>query len=101
MLTGPSRLVSDTSLASVYGIEAEVDDPECEMAKITEALRHFSEPLLLPGGYILEILPFLRHIPSWLPGMHIKRTVEQGRRAVRSGFDKLDGMFTVATVSSL
>ena len=50
------RLVTDSAMASVYGIDAAVDDPECEMTKITEALRDFAEPLLLPGGYILEII---------------------------------------------
>ena len=86
-------------MASVYGIDAAVDDPECEMTKITEALRDFAEPLLLPGGYILEIFPFLQHLPSWLPGMHIKRTVEKGRGVVRAGLEKLDAISTVANVS--
>ncbi|KAM5542456.1 hypothetical protein V8D89_003915 [Ganoderma adspersum] len=103
LLTSPNnveeninKLVADSAMASVYGIDAAVDDPECEMSKILEALRDFTEPLLLPGGYILEVFPFLRHLPSWLPGMHVKRTVEKGRRVVRAGLEKLDAMSTAA-----
>ena len=95
------RLVTDSAMASVYGIDAAVDDPECEMTKITEALRNFAEPLLLPGGYILEIIPFLQHLPSWVPGMQIKRTVENGRAVVRAGLEKLDAISTAANVSAL
>ena len=88
-------------MASVYGIDAAVDDPKCEMSRILEALRDFAEPLLLPGGYILEVFPFLQHLPSWLPGMHFKRTVEKGRGVVRAGLEKLDSMSTAANVSAL
>ena len=86
----------------VYGIDAAVDDPECEMAKAIEALRAFVETLLLPSGHlIMDIFPFLRHLPSWLPGMHVKRVVETGRRAVQGALDKLDNMSTAANVSLL
>ncbi|PIL37686.1 cytochrome P450 [Ganoderma sinense ZZ0214-1] len=91
-----SMLVTDSAMASVYGIDAASDDPECEMAKMIETLREFVEPLLLPGGYALEIFPFLRHLPSWLPGMHMKRTVEDGRRVVQGALDKLDSLSTAA-----
>ena len=87
-------------MASVYGIDAAVDDPKCEMSRILEALRDFAEPLLLPGGYILEVFPFLQHLPSWLPGMHFKRAVEKGRGVVRAGLEKLDAMSTAANVSA-
>nr|VWP01592.1 Uncharacterized protein [Ganoderma boninense] len=92
-----NMLVADTAMKLVYGIDAAVDDPECEMAKAIEALRAFVETLLLPSGHlIMDIFPFLRHLPSWLPGMHVKRVVETGRRAVQGALDKLDNMSTAA-----
>ena len=92
------RLVADTSLAAVYGIDMSAKDGE--LYRMVDTMRGFVDPLLLPGGYLLEMFPSLQHLPSWLPGMHIKHIVEEGRELVRSTFHRLDRMWTVANVSS-
>jgi len=33
--------------------------------------------LLVPGGTLLNVLPVLRHIPSWVPGASGKKTAER------------------------
>ncbi len=95
-----ARLVADTSMATVYGIDIATEDLDGSLSKVIETLRQFAEPLLLPGGYLLEMFPFLQHLPSWIPGLKINKTLDTGRRAMRSILDRLDVMSTVATVSS-
>ena len=37
---------------------------------------------LVPGKYIVEILPFLRHVPKWVPGFGFQADFERWRAAV-------------------
>lgn len=39
------------------------------------AVRAFSE-IHVPGGFWVESLPALRHIPGWLPGVRFKKYAE-------------------------
>ncbi|KAM5542455.1 hypothetical protein V8D89_003914 [Ganoderma adspersum] len=89
-----SMLVADTSLAAVYGIDMSAKDGE--LYRMVDTMRGFVDPLLLPGGCLLEMFPSLQHLPPWLPGMHIMHIVEEGRNMVRSTFDRLDLMWAVA-----
>ena len=86
-------------MPAVYGIDSSTDERAGELSGMIETLRHYADPLLLPGGYFLEMFPFLRYLPSWVPGLQIMKTVEEGRHAARSTFDKLDDMSTAANVS--
>ena len=87
-------------MPAVYGIDSSTDARAGELAGMVETLRQHADPLLLPGAYVLEVFPFLRHLPRWVPGMGIRRTVEEGRRAMRRTPDKLDVMSTAANVSA-
>jgi cytochrome P450 len=35
-------------------------------------MENFNEASL-PGKWLVDLLPFLKHLPTWLPGMHFKR----------------------------
>ncbi|KAH9886459.1 O-methylsterigmatocystin oxidoreductase [Cubamyces lactineus] len=60
-----------TIMDVVYGITVSDDnDPYVKMAERETAI--FSE-LAIPGRYLVELLPFLRHIPAWFPGAKFKR----------------------------
>jgi hypothetical protein len=39
---------------------------------MSQAFDNFAE-LTRPGRFLVEVLPFLRHIPSWMPGAEFKR----------------------------
>ncbi|KAI0656915.1 O-methylsterigmatocystin oxidoreductase [Cubamyces menziesii] len=60
-----------TIMDAVYGIKVlDNDDPYLKMAeKDTEI---FSE-IFMPGRYLVELLPFLKHVPAWFPGAKFKR----------------------------
>ena len=47
------------------------------------------EPLLFPSAVLLEFLPILRHLPSWLPGMQVKRLAGQARAKMDAMVRKL------------
>ncbi|GLB33469.1 putative cytochrome p450 [Lyophyllum shimeji] len=57
-----------------HGYEVkEVGDPFVELAD--QATEQFSLSTA-PGGYLVDVLPILRHIPSWFPGAGFQRTAK-------------------------
>ena len=50
-----------------------------------------SEKILTPGRYAVEALPFLRHVPSWVPGIGFKRFAAEARKDVTTVVDTLFG----------
>ena len=51
-------------MAYGYDIQGE-DDPYIGL--VGEAMDQFSEAFR-PGAYLVDALPFLRYVPSWVPG---------------------------------
>lgn len=43
---------------------------------------------LVPGGYWVELFPFLRHIPGWIPGTGAKRLANKFGPYVTASRDK-------------
>lgn len=71
-----------TSMEVVYGIAVTVeDDPYISLAE--NATKVFTE-ITVPGRFIVELLPFIRHLPSWLPGMGFKRVAANWCEDVRA-----------------
>ncbi|KAI0326165.1 O-methylsterigmatocystin oxidoreductase [Cubamyces sp. BRFM 1775] len=71
-----------TIMDAVYGITVlEKNDPYINMAeKETEI---FSE-IFMPGRYLVELLPILKHIPAWFPGAKFKRDAAKWEPLVSS-----------------
>ncbi|GJJ11057.1 hypothetical protein Clacol_005288 [Clathrus columnatus] len=67
--------VGGSVLEVTYGIEAtSEEDPllvlsETTIQRVTEAG--------IPGTYLVDIFPILKHIPSWLPGAKFRRELNQ------------------------
>jgi len=58
-------------LSVAYGIPIkESDDPYITIAEI--ALNGFAEAGI-PGTFLVDYLPFLKYVPSWMPGASFKR----------------------------
>lgn len=58
-------------MSCTYGIDvADTHDPWVELAD--SAVETISEAGL-PGSHLVDWLPFLKHIPAWLPGAQFKR----------------------------
>ena len=58
-------------MSITYGLPVrESDDPYITLAE--EALRGIAEGGI-PGTFLVDLLPFLKYMPSWFPGAGFKR----------------------------
>nr|BED43019.1 cytochrome P450 monooxygenase [Trametes versicolor] len=74
------HVFSATIMDVVYGITVtERDDPYVSLAQ--KATIIFSS-IVVPGQYLVEVLPFLKHVPSWLPGAGFKRQAKQWSKTI-------------------
>ncbi len=64
----------------VYGHE--VKDENDEYVAILDKGASVVNELLLPGRYLVELIPALQYLPSWLPGATFKREIPQWKRHV-------------------
>ncbi len=58
-------------LKVVYGID--VKDENDDYVQISEEALAGAVEGLMPGKFLVEFLPFLRHIPTWFPGATSQR----------------------------
>jgi len=71
------RFSVSVTMMMMYGyVPATYNDPVVQAAD--EALR-LGSPLVEHSGTLINIIPFLRHIPSWVPGATGKKTAEKVR----------------------
>ena len=54
-----------------YGLTVS-DSEDPFISKAEEALHGFSEAGV-PGTFLVDLLPILKHVPSWFPGAGFKR----------------------------
>jgi hypothetical protein len=65
------------AMLMMYGYAPEsLDDPIIHIADEGATL---GASLLEPGGTLINVLPILRHVPSWVPGTTAKRMAEKAR----------------------
>ena len=61
----------------MYGYAPEsLDDP---IIHIADEGARLGTSLIEPGGTLINVLPILRHIPSWVPGATAIKTAERAR----------------------
>lgn len=54
------------AMSMMYGYDIKsVHDPVIEVAEEGNVL---AAKLIVPGGSLINVFPFLRHIPAWVPG---------------------------------
>ncbi|KAI8982788.1 CyP450 monooxygenase [Trametes punicea] len=87
LTTAPDKFVDHiryyfgaTIMGIVYGLDI-VDDNDQYLALARKAMDIFIE-FMVPGRYLVETLPILRHIPSWFPGAGFKRKAIGWRKDV-------------------
>ncbi|RPD61615.1 O-methylsterigmatocystin oxidoreductase [Lentinus tigrinus ALCF2SS1-7] len=66
----------------VYDIEGD-DKIERQINLVEDAQEGVAQGLV-PGKYLVQFLPFLRHIPAWFPGAEFKRLSNKWRAAAWS-----------------
>ncbi|KAH8994583.1 cytochrome P450 [Lactarius akahatsu] len=68
--------VGQLIMSLVYGYDLKEND---EIIKPPVELVHMTSRLILPGATLVNHLPFLRHIPSWVPWFSYESLVRVGR----------------------
>ncbi|KAI0638607.1 CyP450 monooxygenase [Trametes polyzona] len=63
-----------------YGLQIGGDDDK--YVKIAKKAMDVFDNFMVPGRFMVESLPFLRHIPSWFPGAGFKRQAALWRKDV-------------------
>ncbi|KAF2119066.1 cytochrome P450 [Lophiotrema nucula] len=73
--------VGELILKLVYGytIEPKKNDPLVD--RVDEVMEQFSEAVV-PGRWLVDIIPSLEHLPEWLPGAGFKRTARLWRKTL-------------------
>ena len=61
-----TRLVGSTTLSMTYSINVRpYNDP---YIKIAEEANGAIAELLIPGAFLVDIIPLLKYVPAWFPG---------------------------------
>ncbi|EJT98962.1 cytochrome P450 [Dacryopinax primogenitus] len=71
------RAVADIAFQIAYGIEIESYDHPM-VKRVNEGLR-VVERVVVPGNFIVDIIPFLRYLPTWFPGAGFKKQAAEWR----------------------
>ncbi|KAI1209572.1 putative cytochrome P450 oxidoreductase OrdA-like protein [Annulohypoxylon truncatum] len=72
-------------IAYDYEAESHKDDPLVDMATI--AMDNFGRAAV-PGAFLVDVLPFLRLVPDWVPGTGFKKLARQWRAEVMDVLEK-------------
>ncbi|KAF7328135.1 Cytochrome P450 [Mycena venus] len=88
ILDGPDQFiqhvqhaVSSTMMSIAYGIDCTPGDPYILGAeRALEAMRSAA----VPGKFLVDIIPALKHIPNWFPGATFKRQAADWKRQVQN-----------------
>ncbi|THH15233.1 hypothetical protein EW146_g5213 [Bondarzewia mesenterica] len=74
-------------LRIVYGIEMRDDDGSLRFLQVEEETADALSNEIMAGGgvWAVDMMPWLRHLPSWLPGAGFKRKAAEWKK----GFDEL------------
>ena len=64
-------------MAVSFGYEVMTDRENDRFVQLPEFVGSRGAEIVLPGYSLVNVFPVLRHIPSWFPGMSIKRLAVQ------------------------
>ena len=91
VLTSRSRTFAEAILKIAYGVDV-VDEHDETVEVINEGVAGVRE-LIVFGGFLVDYLPFLRHVPSYLPGCgfmkQFERWAEANQRLRRVPYQRL------------
>ncbi|KAF9266556.1 cytochrome P450 [Marasmius fiardii PR-910] len=65
-----------------YGLPLPLGSKYLDLAKTAFAI---CSPALVPGAYLADTLPILKHLPSWMP---FHKDAQRGRNAMEAAFDQ-------------
>ena len=82
----------------IYGMDTS-DEDGAKYFRLVSRVASIAEMVMFPdpAGYLLEAFPVLRHVPAWVPGMGIKRRIQEAKEFIRS---TLETLHTVSVTSA-
>ena len=60
-------------LRVAYGYDVGSHEKEDPLVKIAEVAQHGFNHASEPGAFLVDVLPWLRYIPAWLPGASFQK----------------------------
>jgi hypothetical protein len=78
-LTFLSRKAGGIILRSTYGYE--VKDDHDEFVDLIERTNDNFNRAGTPGAFLVDVLPFLKHLPEWLPGTGFLSLAREWKKA--------------------
>jgi hypothetical protein len=69
----PHSETAEVVLDIVYNYTIEPHDTDPIVKSVGTALKQFSDAVV-PGKWAVDMLPFIEHLPEWLPGSGYKQT---------------------------
>lgn len=73
-------LTGSFALSIAYGIQA--DTPDNEFLRAYKDMLEGVTEATVPGAFLVDILPFLKHLPSWFPGVKFHAHANKVREAI-------------------
>ncbi|KAF2637338.1 cytochrome P450 [Massarina eburnea CBS 473.64] len=66
-------------LAMLYGYTPSPHTPDALARLINEVMEDFSKAIVV-GAWMVEVIPWLQFLPTWVPGTGFKKTAQQWRK---------------------
>jgi len=70
--------IGATVMMVSYGHE--VADRNDEFIELAESSMNMIKKIIMPGAFLVDIMPWLRYIPAWFPGAGFQKVAEEGRK---------------------
>ncbi|KIL63723.1 hypothetical protein M378DRAFT_186940 [Amanita muscaria Koide BX008] len=100
------HLAGETIISYTYGLDTQGEnDPYLKLSE--EGVRAFSSAAV-PGAFLVDSIPILRHVPEWFPGAGFKKKAKEWRvvlqtmveKPFRAAMDRIEsGTFSSSFVS--
>lgn len=74
-VTLSDRLTGGIILTLTYGIK--VQDGEDPFVNLIEGANENFNAATVPGAFLVDFFPLLKHLPGWLPGMGFMKTAHK------------------------
>ncbi|KAK6988661.1 cytochrome P450 [Favolaschia claudopus] len=71
------QMAGEMMMSVAYGMEPKATNSHL-IALAEEATKAFSD-VMIPGQYLVDFIPILRHLPNWFPGAGFKRIAQGGK----------------------
>ncbi|KAK7697636.1 hypothetical protein SLS64_013375 [Diaporthe eres] len=76
-------MIGSMLLKTIYGYRVETARPD-PLVEINDRMVEIFASATLPGAWLVDILPWLRYLPDWMPGTGFKSVARKARQVITS-----------------